>query len=115
MKVIIQFNSVISCWIATARYPYHIWLIVGPALIAIIINFVMIIALIRKVMKSTTNQNTNKFRLRIKQIFGVTSLLFNLGITWLSFILYIKQFGSYFSYFSYVFIVLNGSQVSHRN
>ena len=39
---------------------------------------------------------------------GFLALLFLLGITWITFILYIQQYGDTFSYF---FIIFNGLQV----
>ena len=80
---------------------------------AIVFNIAMMLTLIRQICKSKKTNTIDRTRsgLLFKQMFGMTSLLFNLGITWLSFIFYIKQFGSNFSYFSYVFIILNGSQV----
>ncbi len=63
------------------------------------------ISCFKKKTKNRSGQN-------IKLIIIFVSLLFLLGITWISFLLYIHQtFSFYFSYFSYVFIVMNGSQV----
>jgi hypothetical protein len=68
--------------------------------------------LMNKVIKSNSKKaKIIKSGLIGKQIFGITSLLFNLGITWALFVLYIQQFGPYFFVFSYIFIVLNGLQV----
>jgi hypothetical protein len=62
-------------------------------------------------------KNYNSFSLKtedkskaiLRQIISFIFLSFLLGITWISFLLYIHQ--TFDFYFSYLFIVLNGSQV----
>ncbi len=71
------------------------------------------IILMRKVIKmNVRKEKTAKFKSKSKQILCYTFLSINLDITWFMFIIYVRKWSSYFSYVSYVFIALNGSQVS---
>jgi len=86
----------------------------GPILIVIAFNMLIIITLIIKVIKINAKKGSNvKIRTKLKQIFSFSSLTLNLGITLILFLLYVNKWSPYFSIFSYVFIVLNGSQVRY--
>ena len=54
---------------------------------------------------------TEKLSQYFSRIKGFISLVVVLGITWISFVLYIHEFGQYFSY---IFIILNGLQVCYQ-
>ncbi len=83
-----------------------------PVIAVILVNTYVMIILSRKVIKMNAQKKTAKFNSKSKRILSYSILSINLGITWFLFVLYIQKWSSYFSYFSYVFIVLNGSQVS---
>lgn len=123
-----------SCWVSSEKHPNHIWIFVGinsniyrvllsvkmidnlisgPALSAILFNALIMFLLFREILGfNQRNERYAKHVSKLKQIFSFTSLTFNLGLTWILFILYIHRFGTFYPYFSYVFIILNGSQVS---
>ncbi len=85
----------------------------GPTVIVVAFNTFAFITYIQKVFKINSVKGLNKKRSKLKQLFGFSLLTINLGITWILFLLYIQKWSPYFSIFSYVFIVLNGSQVSY--
>lgn len=84
-----------------------------PVIVVIVVNTYVMVILLRKVLKiNTQKERTEKFKSKSKLILSFSIISINLGITWFLFVLYIQKWSSYFSYLSYVFIVLNGSQVS---
>ena len=114
-------NFYYSCWISSPSHPYRVWAVAGPASVAILANgLIMYLALKEafsaKVKKKLTEKDfstdgttiSEKLSQSFSWIKGFISLVVLLGITWISFVLYIHEFGQYFSY---VFIILNGLQV----
>jgi hypothetical protein len=85
----------------------------GPVLIVIAFNIFVIISLLRKRRQIAKKGHKVEKPAKLRQIFSYTSLTFNLGITWILFFLYVNKLTSNFSIFSYVFIILNGLQVSY--
>jgi len=74
-------------------------------------------AILLAVLMYRTNQmnlKTGKSGSKRRKLFGFTSLLLNLGITWSLFALYVHQSNSFSMIFSHVFIILNGSQVCKK-
>jgi hypothetical protein len=86
----------------------------GPAIAVILFNALTILTLFVKVLKmKNRSEIKGKLKSKLRRIFSFTSLIINLGITWILFSLYTQKWNSYSKYFSFIFIALNGSQVSH--
>ncbi|XP_054153265.1 adhesion G protein-coupled receptor E3-like [Oppia nitens] len=120
-------NDSYFCWISSPTHPYRVWAVAGPALVVILANTVIMYFALREAFsakmkkkqiqeKDITVSSANNSQIiniseKLSQSFswmkGFVSLVIMLGITWISFLLYIHEFGQHFSY---IFIVLNGLQ-----
>ncbi|CAM6032197.1 unnamed protein product, partial [Sphagnum compactum] len=117
-KLVLFFDSEFSKFkIYIIGYGIPIFIIfiafVCPALIVISINMIIMYISLKNAFsvnsnfKSTANKTKRKFLGLDMRIFSSFLLMILLGITWISFLLYIHRV---FSIFSYIFIILNGSQ-----
>ncbi len=91
----------------------YCYLKTGPVLFVIIVNMLLLFVSLKNAFKlkrriskiSIIRQNAIRSK---RRALVLIVLLFFLGITWISFILYIHE---RFAFFSYLFILLNGLQV----
>jgi len=83
----------------------------GPFLVVMLINSVMIVICLKIAFFSGNNFNFRIGRRQLakdKRFISFICLFCILGMTWLSFLLYIHKV---YNFFSYLFIFLNGTQV----
>ncbi|CAG2108057.1 unnamed protein product [Medioppia subpectinata] len=114
------------CWISSPTHPYRVWAVAAPALLSTLANAVIMCLALKeafsaKVKKkiiqekdisaTTSTSQISSIATQIAQslswIKGSASLVVVLGITWITFLFYIHEFGEWFSY---IFIVFNGLQ-----
>lgn len=96
-----------SCWLSSHKYPYHIWIFLGPVTVIIFTNTYILGSIIYKIVRSC-RQKTNSKRV-YSNLFTAYILLFNFGIPWLLYVFYINE--KLAAVFANIFIVVNGTQV----